>query len=146
MAFQSGAFQSPGFQQVVGVVPPPVAEETGAGRSSKKRRRERYIARYKGEDHEFDTVEELEAFVEEARAEQSVQPKRKRDTVRITLTPGFAEQIEPVVEAPKRLYAMPTGAAMAQVRRIEQALLQVKRIEERRLDDEYEEEILLWLM
>ena len=143
MAFQSGAFQSPGFQQLGGVAP--AVQDQGAGRS-KKRSRERYIARYKGEEHEFDTVEALEEFVEQARAEQAPKPKRNRAPVRIALSPDFVEDIQEVIEPPQRLSAMPTGAAMAQVRRIEQALLQVKRIDQRREDEDEENELLVWLM
>lgn len=133
-AFQSDAFQQQGFGGGEGVVIP---QQTPAG--SSRRRRERYIARYKGEDHEFISLEELEVFVEQARKEQSVQPKRQRAPVHITLTPGFAEQVEQVIEPPKRLYAMPPSAALAQVRRIEAAMLRA-----RREDDE--DEVLLWLM
>ena len=137
--FQPGAFQSDAFQQGGGIAGAIVdaPAQTPAGRS--KRTRERYIARYKGEDHEFVSLEELEVFVEQARKEQSVQPKRQRAAVRITLTPGFAEQVEQVIEPPKRMYSMPPSAAMAQVRRIEAAMLRA-----RIADDE--DEVLLWLM
>ena len=55
-------------------------------------------------------------------------------------------ELQEVIEPPQRLSAMPTGAAMAQVRRIEQALLQVKRMDQHREDEDEENELLVWLM
>jgi hypothetical protein len=140
MAFQFGAFQYPGYQQVADTPPVVAPEVTPAGSSKRKRQRERYIARYKGEDHEFETLAELEVFVEQARAEQSVQPKRKRTPVRIKLAPGFVEQVEQVITPPQRMYSMPPSAAMAQVRRIEAAMLRA------RVESDEDDELLLWLM
>lgn len=136
MAFQSGAFQSPGFQQLGSGAP--AVQDQGAGRAKRRRYRERYVARYKGTDHEFATLEDLETFVESARVEQSARPKRQRAVVRISLAPDFAEDVAEVIQTPKRLYSMPPSAAMAQVRRIDAAMLRA------RVEDD--DEVLLWLM
>jgi hypothetical protein len=53
--------------------PPPDSGQTPAGRASRRIRRERFIARYKGQEYSFDSPEQLEAFVESIRT-----PAQKR--------------------------------------------------------------------
>lgn len=115
-----------------------VTAPTPAG--GKRRRRERYVARFKGQDHEFESLEELEAFVQRARSSQAATPKRQRAPVRITLTPDFVAEVAETtaISIPTRMEAMPASVALVQARRIEAAY--------NRRDDEEEDEALLWLI
>jgi hypothetical protein len=162
-AFQPDAFQSDAFQIAGGVaattfeVTFTVIEgddtvslnvglprrDTGAGRS--KRRKERYIARYQGEYHEFGTLEDLEAFVAQAKEQESNKPKKQRSPIKITLTPEFQEEISPVVDIPPRIESMPTGAALAQIRKIDFSLERFLAEAQRKADEE-EEELLMLLL
>lgn len=114
---------------------------TGAG-SNKRRIRERYIARFKGEDHEFGTLEELEEFVQKAQEKERQRPKQYRKPIKIRLTPAFVEEATDVVETPRVIKAIPTlppSLALQQIRQIEARL---KRTEE----DDDDDEVLLWLI
>jgi len=156
--FQSNSFQIDGgvaatdFQATIAVVQGsdtvrielrlPLSEGA-AGR--KRRKRERYIAKYKGEEHLFDSLQDLEIFVELARKEQISKPKKVRSPVKITLSPDFIEEIQPVIEYPKRIESMPTGAAMAQIRRIDTTLAKLL-AEAQKAADEDEELCLMCLL
>jgi hypothetical protein len=120
---------------VTPTVPPTADVQVPAGR----KRHKRYIAVFKEQEYEFPTLEQLEEFVEQVRASQTPKPKRIREPIRIKLAKEFAEEVAEVIEPPQRLSAMPISAALAQVRRIEQAMLK-----QREEDDE--NEVLLWLM
>jgi hypothetical protein len=121
------------------LLPPPVVipepEQKPAGRA----KRERYIARYRGEEYEFSSYEALEDFVNEIREQQKKRPKRFRKPVKISLSPDFQEEIREYVEIPKALPKLEPSAALAQVRQIERKLKEID------LDDDEDEEILLWL-
>lgn len=118
--------------------------DAGAGKSRRPRQKtkhERYLVRYKGHDYEFGTLHGLEQFVADTRNAEKAKPKANRAPVRITLTPEFADEIAPTIQAPQRLWSMPPSAALAQVRKIEHDWLQ----RQRNIEDD-DEEVLLWLM
>ena len=69
-------------QQGVLRVPPEVNTE-GAGR--KKEKRPKFIARHRGQDIEFDTMEQLEAYVSEVRTQEKAKPKKLRKQVKVIL-------------------------------------------------------------
>lgn len=162
-AFQPDLFQSDAFQIAGGVaatdfqVSIALTQESdsfglnlslgqisrGAGKS---RKRQRYIARYKGEDYEFSSIAELEQFVDDKREEQAAKPKKARAPVKITLAPDFIEEIAPVIEYPRRLEHMPTSAAMAQIRRIDNTLAKLLADAQRAADEEDEELCLMCIM
>ena len=161
-AFQPDLFQSDAFQIAGGVaatdfqVSIALTQESdsisvsvalpssGAGRKSRKH--QRYIARYKGEDYEFSSIAELEQFVDDKREEQAAKPKKARAPVKITLTPDFIDEIAPVIEYPRRLEHMPTSAAMAQIRRIDNTLAKLLADAQRAADEEDEELCLMCIM
>lgn len=105
------------------------------------RKRHRYIARYKGEDHEFATADALEAFVQRALKAEKPKPRRHQAPIRIRLTPEFREEVqeEPLTRTigAKIRLARPI-AALEQVRKLERAMAQVA--------EEDDDEVLLWLM
>lgn len=111
------------------------------GAAEAGRRRERYIARYKGEEYEFASYEALEEFVQQAQKEEKKKPKRARKPIRIELTPDFVEEVREYRPAitPTKYVTLPPSEALKQVRQIEQLL---KRYD----DDDEDEEIILWLM
>lgn len=115
---------------------------SGAGR----RRRERYIARYKGQEYEFGTVEQLELFLEEIKKSQVDIPKKVRAPVKITLSQDYIEEIPPEVEIPRRLENMPTGVAMSQIRKIDHTLAKLLTDAQRIADEQDEEECLMCLL
>ena len=161
-AFQPGAFQSDSHQIEGGVAATDFqvtiafvqdsdeirlelqlpASNKGAGR---KRRKERYIAKYKEQYYQFETLEELESFVAEKKADEQEKPKREREPIKISLSPDFVEEIAPVVEYPKRIQYMPTNAALAHVRRIDKTLERVLAEAQRAADDEEEALMVLLL-
>lgn len=112
---------------------------TGAGRS-RKRQRERYIARFKGQDTEFSTLEDLEEFVREAQATPKTKTKAPRRQIKIRLTDEFAEEIAVITDFPSNISNVSPGKALEQIRVLEARLEQISR------QDEEDEEILLWLM
>jgi hypothetical protein len=165
-AFQPDLFQSDAFQidgGVVGVVTISISAtqdgDTGvltvnalsaqrpAGRPRRKKR-ERYLARYKGQYYEFETVEDLEAFVEKAKADEAPKPKKQRAPIKITLSPEFEEEIAPMVNIPPRIEFMPTGAALAQIRKIDYTLERFLAEAQRKADEEEAEmeELLMLLL
>lgn len=160
-AFQPNAFQSDSFQQLGGVtatdfqatfavieggdiVSLQIGLPFGAG-SNKRKRRDRYIARFKGQDHEFGTLEDLEEFIESTKAEESNKPKRNRAPIKITLTPEFAEEASAVLDIPRRIESMPPSVALAQIRRIDYTLERLLAEANRKAEEEAED-MLLWLI
>ena len=127
------------WEQGSAPAPSPAPSQTPAGKPRKRPRRERYIASYKGREYEFDALGEVEALVESVKAEQAAIPKKKRAPVKISLTPEFLEEAEQYIDVPFRMSEMPASAALAQARRIEQAIRTPH-------DDSEDEEIILWLM
>jgi len=115
-----------------------------AGRPRRKKR-ERYLARYKGDYYEFETIEDLEAFVDKAKAAEAPKPKKQRAPIKITLSPDFEEEIAPMVNIPPRIEFMPTGAALAQIRKIDYTLERFLAEAQRKADEE-EEELLMLLL
>lgn len=111
---------------------------SGAGRP--RRIRERYIARFKGEDHEFSTLEELEEFVAQAQKVEQKKPKKARKPIRIELSPDYFEDVPKAVKPPPPLPQMRPSRALEQIRQLE------RRIEQAIQDDEDDNEVLLWLM
>jgi hypothetical protein len=106
----------------------------------RKKHKERYIARYRGRDHEFSSIDALDSFVEEAKREQKDIPKRNRAPIKITINPEFVDKIDGLIKVPARISEMPTGAALAQVRRIESMIADLKP------DTDENEDFLLWLI
>lgn len=161
-AFQPNAFQSDGFQIAGGVaatdfqITITIVQESdgleldlrlpatnkGAGR---KRRRERYIARYKNQYHQFETVEDLEEFVAQAKLEEAEKPKRNRAPIKITLSPEFKEEIPAEVNIPLRMESMPTGVALAQIRKLDYSLEKFLAQAIRKAEEEDEEMLMLLL-
>lgn len=131
-----GTFVLPGSTVTIYVS----AGSSGAGRP---RRRERYIARYKGEDYEFSTYEELEEFVQKAQKTEKKKPKRDRKPIRIELTPAFVEIAQEVRSniTPTKYVTLPPSEALKQVWQIEQ-LVRRRGVDE----DDDDDEVLLWLM
>lgn len=123
-----------------------VTAPTPAG-SKKRRRRERYVARYRGEDHEFESLEALDDFLTAIKQAQAPQPKRARAPVRITLTPEFVEElaaeVSPQIPVPARMAQMPPSVALAQARKIDAAYSRYTR---QVAEDEEDEDALLWLI
>jgi hypothetical protein len=121
------------------------AADSGAGKSKVRRKKiERYIARYQNKLYEFSTLYELEKFVADVKDDENVKPKRERSAIKITLSPDFKEEIEEEIDIPARLQFMPITAAMAQIRRIDHIFDKIlARMQEDENDDE---ETLLWLM
>ena len=151
-AFQPDAFQQDGFQiEAPGEsVEPPVETSGGqkpAGRPRRKRR-ERYLARYKGQYYEFETVEDLEACVEKAKAEEAPKPKKQRAPIKITLSPDVEEEIAPMVNIPPRIEYMPASAALAHIRKIDYTLERFLAEAQRKADEEEAEmeELLMLLL
>jgi hypothetical protein len=127
-------FQTPDDVFIV-VVPPPDVVSAGV-----RRRKERYIARYKGEEYEFSTLEDLEQFVSDVKKAEQSKPKRVRSAIKISLSPDFMEEIEEYIEIPRRIQLMPVPAAMAQIRRIDGIFKKM------RDDEDDDEETLIWLI
>lgn len=119
--------------------------DAGAGRS-RRRRRERYVAQYRGELFEFETLEELEAFVAQARIDEAPKPKKQREPVKITLSPEFTEEIAEYVDIPPRLGNMPVTSALAQVRKIDYTVERILADAQRRADEEDEEIMMMVLL
>lgn len=113
---------------------------TGAGSNKPRRIRERYIARFKGEDHEFSTLEALEEFVQQAQKVEQKRPKKARAPIRIELAPAFFEDLPPAVQMPAQLTQVRPSRALEQIKKLE------RRIEQAIQDDEDDNEVLLWLM
>lgn len=117
-----------------------------AGKSKKNRKKnERYIAKYKDQYYQFETADDLEEFVAKAKAEESSKPRKDRSEIKIALTPQFEKEIEQVVKVPARLSAMPTGVAMAQVRKMDFTLEKFLAKVNVKSDDEDEEMLMLLL-
>ena len=117
------------------------AQSTGPVPAGGRRRtRERYIARYKGVDHEFATYEALEEFVRDAQQAEKTKPRQYRKPIKISLTPDFKEEIQEVVAKPVEFAKLAPSAALEQVRSIERRLRVVED------DDDENDEVLLWLM
>lgn len=125
----------------------PESRQQGAGRPRRKKR-ERYLARYKGEYYEFETVEDLEAFIEKAKAEEAPKPKKQRAPIKITLSPDFEEEIAPMVNIPPRIEYMPASAALAHIRKIDYTLERFLAEAQRKADEEEAEmeELLMLLL
>jgi hypothetical protein len=117
---------------------------SGAGRP--KRRRERYIARYKEQEYQFDTVEQLELFLEEIKKSQISVPKKVRAPVKINLSPDYIEEIPVEIQIPRRLDAMPVGVAMSQIRKIDSTLAKLLADAQRMADEQDEEECLMCIL
>lgn len=115
--------------------PPPNIAQTPAGR----RRLERYIARYRGEEYEFWSYEALEAFVIQCREAEKTRPRKYRKAVKISLEPEFREEIQQYMDVPKDIQKLAPSIALEQVRKIEVKLAQVRK---RHNEDE---ELLLWM-
>lgn len=164
-AFQPDFFQSDAFQIAGGVtagafevtftvtegrdgvsltVELPVS--TRAAGKSKRKKRERYMARYKGQYYEFETVDDLEVFVAQAKAEETLKPKKFRAPIKITLNPEFKEEISSMMEIPPRIEFMPIGAALAQIRKIDYTLERILAEAQKWADENAEEEELLMLL
>jgi hypothetical protein len=121
------------------------ATNKGAGKSKKHNKKiERYIARYKDKLYEFVSLNELEQFVADVKDDEKIKPKRERSAIKITLSPDFKEEIEEEIDIPARLQSMPTTAAMAQIRRIDQIFEKI--LAQMQDDENDDEETLLWLM
>lgn len=133
----------------VAPAPAPVpSAQTPAGRSSK---RERYIARFKDQEFQFNTIKQVEEFVAAVSAREAKKPKAQRAPVKIKLTPGFIEEMKPFdIPAPRRMEYMPTGAAMAQLRRIDYSMARILAMANEKKKpnnkDDDDDEALLWLM
>jgi hypothetical protein len=114
----------------------------------RRRKRERFIARFRGEDREFETLEALEAFVSEATASQQPRPVKAREPIRIEIAaPALQEAADAGLALPRRLAAMPTGAALAAVRKFDAAYTRMLRdVERARQREDEDEEVMLWLM
>lgn len=99
------------------VVPPvvPDATQVPAGRKT----RDRYIARFKGEDYVFATHEGLEEFVAWAIEAEKPKQKKYRKPVRIRLSPAFKEEISHFFDIPATIHQLPASKALIQVRQIE---------------------------
>jgi hypothetical protein len=123
-----------------GSVSAPVVIIEGAGKSKGKGKRHRYIARYRGEDHEFSTLQELEEFVEQAKIAQADLPKRNRAPIKIKLAEPFVETVKPTVSIPTRLGEMPQSAALAFIRKLE------KEMRDKTVDDQEEDSLLALLL
>lgn len=115
-----------------GLLSAPSEESRHAGH--KKRHRERYIARYKGQDHEFATAEDLEQFVEQAREAEKQKPKKYRKPIKIRVEEAKQDEdsefVEKVLEFAKLQPEQPKF---------------VNQPEEMAEEDD-EDEVLLWLM
>ena len=102
---------------------PPQPEVTpSAAAGSSRRRRDWYAARYRGQLYEFETLAELEDFVEESQAKEKAKPARIRKPVRISLAPEAVEYFAPVAsdDAPlARFDTLPINRAMEQLRTLE---------------------------
>jgi hypothetical protein len=108
-----------------------IASETRDNHAgSRKRRRERYIARYKGQDHEFTTAEEMEQFVEQAREAEKQKPKKYRKPIKIRVEEvkqdEASEFVEKVLEFAKLQPEQPKFVNLP--------------------EEDDEDEVLLWLM
>ena len=111
-----------------GLLSAPSEESRHAGH--KKRHRERYIARYKGQDHEFATAEDLEQFVEQAREAEKQKPKKYRKPIKIRVEEVKQDEASEFVE-----------------KSLEFAKLQPEQPKFVNLPEEDDEdEVLLWLM
>lgn len=121
----------------------PEQTSSGAGRS---RKRERYIARYKGEEYDFGSLEQLEAFLEDIKKSQVQVPKKARSPIKITLSPDYIEEIPAEVQIPRRLDSMPVGVAMSQIRKIDQTLSKLLAEAERKAAEMDEEECLMCIL
>ena len=64
-----------------GVLAPPVEPSTEAG--SRKRHRPRYIVRHRGQDLEFEDMDEALAYAAQAKAEEKALPRKERKSVRV---------------------------------------------------------------
>lgn len=84
-----------GFSQLANAPSPPTPS-SGAGR----RKRTRYLAKYKEEMYEFSTLRELQSFVYEAKKAQRFEdsPKQRKPKVVISLTPEYKEEVEEVFQ------------------------------------------------
>jgi hypothetical protein len=125
------------------VVPEPEATQKPAGKS-KKRHRDRYIARYKEQLYEFETLADLEQFVLDVTLVEKAKPKKERAPIKIKLEPEFKDEVSEYVDVPRRLESMPTTAAMAQIRRIDQIFERI--LAKAQADEDDDEETLLWLI
>lgn len=166
LALSGVALTSGGFTSEIGIAPTNVLAFSGtigvagdlsfedirrnndAGKPTRSTSRKRYIARYKGVDYEFDSIEQVEEFNRHVKEQQADIPKRNRALVKITLAPEFKEEVSELVNVPARMEQMPQSAAMSFVRKIE------KELADRKLptyvppviDDPEEDEILSWLL
>jgi hypothetical protein len=122
----------------------PDSRQTPAGKS-KKRYKERYVAKYKDDLYQFATLADLEEFVAEKKELEAEKPKKQREVISIKLDAEFAAEIEPTIDVPKRLQSMPLGAALAQIRRIDFSLEKILADAQKAIDDD-DEDALLWLM
>lgn len=88
-SFFGGAFFGGEFFNQGSVTPPPVVTQTPAGRP----RRERFIAKYRGQEHEFRTAEELEQFIADARKSEQRKPVKKRKVITARVNPDFQQEL-----------------------------------------------------
>jgi hypothetical protein len=155
LACETGYYNITGYE---------VAEKSGlkpAGKSSRKRKKERYIARYKGQYYQFETVEDLEAFVAKTKEEQVSIPKKAKEPVKISISPDYSKELENVFKVPDRLQSMPQSAAMAFIRKMEAELKAKAKAEAKaeaelrakieaeykaKLDEEENEALISWLL
>jgi hypothetical protein len=121
----------------------PDARNKGAGKS---RKRKKYIAKYKGEDYAFETIAELESFINDTKREQAVIPKKVREPIKITLSADYIEDIPSDIQIPPRFSAMPTGVAIANIKKIDRTLEKLLADAQRLADEQDEEDCLMCLL
>lgn len=64
-----------------GVLAPPVEPSTEAGR--KREKKHRYVVRHRGQDIEFDDMDQALAYAAQAKAEEKALPRKERKSVRV---------------------------------------------------------------
>jgi len=162
-AFQPDLFQSDAFQIAGGVAATDfqvtisftqdsdgyslqfrLPGEEGAG--SSRRKRYRYIAKYRDQEYEFTDLESLEEFVHQMQEAQRSKPKKARQPIKIQLTPDFKEEAAEAVSIPNRLPAMPTTAAMAQIRKIDNSFERFMERMRKQAEDDDEDETMMILL
>lgn len=140
MAFQLGAFQTPGYQQGGGVAPPVVPAITPAGK-----RRKRWQAEYKNEVREFNSPQEAREWIM-AQARAQVKRAEPRKSPKIKQIIRIARQNAPkIFYDGKEVTHFELGERTAVdilLTGVEVRLLQAMA---RRMEDDEEDELILLL-
>lgn len=75
------------------VTPTPPVETVPTVVAAGRPRRERFIAKYRGQEHEFRTAEELEQFIADARKSEQRKPVKKRKVITARVNPDFQQEL-----------------------------------------------------